>query len=171
MPSTTARWSSAARVVARDQPTSTGSAGPSTRSSSRPAWAVRAAGERPDTGQWSTGGVDVGGRGPVPGASSSSRGRSTSTCALVPLIPKEDTAARLGPFPGGHSAASVNSDTEPSDQSTWVEGSSTCKVRGRTPYRMACTILITPATPAADWVWPMFDFTEPSSSGRSRSWP
>ncbi len=30
-----------------------------------------------------------------------------------------------------------------------------------------CTILITPATPAAAWVWPMFDFTEPSHSGRS----
>ena len=27
------------------------------------------------------------------------------------------------------------------------------------------TILITPATPAAAWVWPMLDFTEPSQSG------
>ncbi|CAM5729740.1 hypothetical protein STENM223S_04750 [Streptomyces tendae] len=26
---------------------------------------------------------------------------------------------------------------------------------------------MTPATPAAAWVWPMLDFTEPSSSGRS----
>ncbi len=35
------------------------------------------------------------------------------------------------------------------------------------------TILMTPATPDADWVWPMLDFTEPSHSGRSsfRSWP
>ena len=38
---------------------------------------------------------------------------------------------------------------------------------------MAMTILITPATPAAAWVCPMLDFTEPSHSGRSagRSWP
>ena len=35
------------------------------------------------------------------------------------------------------------------------------------------TILITPATPAACWAWPMLDFTEPSHSGRpaSRSCP
>ena len=52
-------------------------------------------------------------------------------------------------------------------------GSSACRVRGSTPCRIARTILITPATPAAAWVWPMFDFTEPSHSGRSsaRSWP
>ena len=29
------------------------------------------------------------------------------------------------------------------------------------------TILMTPATPAAAWVWPMLDFSEPSHSGRS----
>ena len=34
-----------------------------------------------------------------------------------------------------------------------------------------CTILITPATPAAAWVWPMLDLIEPSRSGSSRSWP
>ncbi len=41
------------------------------------------------------------------------------------------------------------------------------------PARSARTVLMTPATPAAAWVWPMLDFTEPSSSGRSagRSWP
>jgi hypothetical protein len=30
---------------------------------------------------------------------------------------------------------------------------------------MAMTILMTPATPAAAWVWPMLDLTEPSHSG------
>ena len=35
------------------------------------------------------------------------------------------------------------------------------------PCRIASTILITPATPAAAWVWPMFDFTDPSHSGRA----
>ncbi|MFD1050395.1 hypothetical protein ACFQ1S_35140, partial [Kibdelosporangium lantanae] len=37
--------------------------------------------------------------------------------------------------------------------------------------RIAITILITPARPEAAWVWPMFDFTDPNHSGRSRSWP
>ena len=49
-----------------------------------------------------------------------------------------------------------------------ADGSSTCRVRGSTPCRIAITILITPATPAAAWVWPMFDLTEPSHSGCSR---
>ena len=35
------------------------------------------------------------------------------------------------------------------------------------PWRIASAILITPPTPAAAWAWPMFDFTEPSHSGRS----
>ncbi len=44
---------------------------------------------------------------------------------------------------------------------------------GRTPWRSACTILITLATPAAACAWPMFDFTEPSHNGLpgSRSCP
>ncbi|PSK61881.1 hypothetical protein B0E53_06217 [Micromonospora sp. MH33] len=38
---------------------------------------------------------------------------------------------------------------------------------------MAITILMTPATPAADWLCPRFDLIEPSHSGSppSRSWP
>ena len=46
------------------------------------------------------------------------------------------------------------------------DGSSTCSVCGSTPCRIAMTILMTPATPAAAWVWPMLDFIEPSHSGR-----
>ena len=44
---------------------------------------------------------------------------------------------------------------------------------GSTPCRSAITILMTPPTPAAAWVCPMFDLSEPSHSGRSagRSWP
>ncbi len=57
----------------------------------------------------------------------------------------------------------------PGVQSTCVEGSAAWRVRGRTPWCRAMTILMTEATPAADWVWPMFDFTEPSRSGRSAS--
>ncbi|ONK15518.1 hypothetical protein STBA_63390 [Streptomyces sp. MP131-18] len=44
-------------------------------------------------------------------------------------------------------------------------------VLGSTPCRMACTILMTPATPDAAWLCPMFDFNEPSHSGRSGSRP
>ncbi len=96
---------------------------------------------------------------------------SMIVCALVPLIPNDDTAARSGcPF-GCHSCASVRSSTAPDDQSTCGDGASTCNVLGNTPWRIARTIFITPATPAAAWVWPMFDFTEPSQSGRSRSLP
>ena len=62
----------------------------------------------------------------------------------------------------GQSLASVSSSTAPADQSTCGDGSSTCSVCGSTPCRMAMTILMTPATPAAAWVWPMLDLTEPS---------
>jgi hypothetical protein len=69
---------------------------------------------------------------------------------LVPLIPNEDTPARRRPGRlAGHGRASVNNDTEPADQSTCGLGSSTCNVAGITSWRIACTILITPATPAA----------------------
>ena len=71
------------------------------------------------------------------------------TCAFVPLIPKDDTPARRGPSPAGHGRDSVNTDTAPADQSTCGVGTSTCNVCGITPCRIACTILITPATPAA----------------------
>ncbi len=89
----------------------------------------------------------------------------------MPLTPKEDTPARRGRPYSGQSTASVSSRTSPSDQSTCVDGRVMCRVLGSMPCRMASTILMTPATPAAAWVWPMLDFSEPSHSGRSRSWP
>ncbi len=89
----------------------------------------------------------------------------------MPLMPKEETAARRGlPF-GSQASASVSSSIFPADQSTLDEGRSTWSVFGSTPSRIASTVLITPATPAAAWVWPMFDLIEPSFSGASRSWP
>jgi hypothetical protein len=87
------------------------------------------------------------------------------TCALVPLIPNADTPARRGRPASGHGTASVSSRTAPADQSTRDEGASTCNVFGNTPCRIANTILITPATPAAAWVCPRFDFNDPSHSG------
>ncbi|KYK13725.1 hypothetical protein AUW26_30865 [Streptomyces sp. CC71] len=88
-------------------------------------------------------------------------------------MPKEETPARRGRPVSGQSVRSVSRRTEPEDQSTCREGWSACRVFGRTPWRMAMTILMTPATPAAAWACPMFDLTEPSSSGcsGSRSWP
>ncbi len=85
--------------------------------------------------------------------------------ALVPLTPNDDTAARRGRPVSGHGVSSVSSRTAPDDQSTWGVGVSTCRVRGSAPCRMACTILMMPATPAAAWLCPMFDFSDPSNSG------
>ena len=71
------------------------------------------------------------------------------TCALVPLIPNEDTPARRAWPVSGQGRGSVSSDTEPADQSTCGVGSSTCSVAGSISWRIARTILMTPATPAA----------------------
>ncbi len=49
----------------------------------------------------------------------------------------------------GHSLASVSSRTAPDDQSTCVDGRSTCSVFGSTPCRIAMIILMMPPTPAA----------------------
>ncbi len=77
-------------------------------------------------------------------------------------------AAGLGP-----GVCSWTRATAPDSQSTCREGAPACRVRGNSPWRIAWIILMTPATPAAAWVWPRLDFTEPSSRGRSgsRSWP
>ena len=80
-------------------------------------------------------------------------------------MPNPDTAARRGLSRAGHARGSVNNDTAPADQSTCGVGTSTCNVLGITPWRIACTILITPATPAAADVWPMFDLIDPSHNG------
>ncbi|BCM72771.1 hypothetical protein EASAB2608_08105 [Streptomyces sp. EAS-AB2608] len=90
---------------------------------------------------------------------------------MVPLIPKEDTPARRGRSGAGQGRCSVSRATAPALQSTWGDGASTCRVRGSTPLRIAITILMTPATPAAAWVCPMLDLTEPSHSGSVRSRP
>jgi hypothetical protein len=73
-------------------------------------------------------------------------------CAFVPLIPNEDTPARRGRPASGHGRAPVSSDTPAPAQSTCGVGSSLCKDLGSTPWRIAMTILITPATPAAAWL-------------------
>ncbi|GAA2962138.1 hypothetical protein GCM10010483_01570 [Actinokineospora diospyrosa] len=105
-------------------------------------------------------------------AGSASTGASSMiTCALVPLTPNDDTPARRTRSPRGHGRAAVNSDTAPADQSTCRDGSSTNSVAGNTPADSAWTTLITPATPAAAWVCPMLDFTDPNHSGSARPCP
>jgi hypothetical protein len=71
------------------------------------------------------------------------------TCAFVPEKPNDDTPARRGRSVSGQAVASVTSRTEPAAQSTCADGSSTCRVAGTTPWAIAWTILMTPATPAA----------------------
>jgi hypothetical protein len=73
-------------------------------------------------------------------------------CALVPEMPNDDTPARRGRSSSGHDTASVTSLTFPAVQSTCEEGWSMCSVLGAVPCRMAMTILMIPATPAAAWV-------------------
>ena len=96
------------------------------------------------------------------------------TCALVPPMPKEDTPARRGRSVAGQ-ARGLGQQLDGARRPVDVRGRPVDVQRPRehaVPHA-PCTILITPATPAAAWVCPMFDFTEPSHSGRSagRSWP
>ena len=80
-------------------------------------------------------------------------------------MPNEDTAARRGRLSSGQPTSSVSSRTVPADQSICGDSSPACRVRGSTWCCSASTTLITPATPAAAWVCPMFDFTDPSHNG------
>ncbi len=167
---TTPRCSRWARVVAAEKPRSTrdSSGRASTCARSRPAWARIAATVRPDT-VTATAGI---GRAPGLSAGSPTGASSRMMWALVPLTPNDDTAARRGRPSTDHSRASVNSRTSPESQSMCGDGSSTCRVGGSTPCRIAITILITPATPAAREVCPMFDLIDPSHNGSpSRSRP
>src|SRR6202012_2228899 len=137
-------------------------------SASRAACAVSAAALLADTTHGTTAGCEALSVGSAGGHS------SMITCALVPLIPNDDTPARRAPPLAGHDWASFNSDPAPADQSTCGLGASTCNVAGSSSWCIAWTILITPATPAAACVWPMFDLIDPSHkgfAGSARAWP
>ncbi len=91
---------------------------------------------------------------PSTGSAGCSAGCSAGACsrttwAFVPLMPNDETAARRGRPVSGQARLSVTSSTSPADQSTCGVGSSTCSVLGTTPWRIASTILMMPATPAA----------------------
>ncbi len=103
------------------------------------------------------------------GAPSAPTGGASSRMvwALVPEMPKEETPARRGrPSGVSQGRGSVSRRTSPALQSTAVDGFSTCRVRGRVPWRIAMTILMTAPTPAAACGWPMLDLMEPSQTGR-----
>ena len=168
--STTARCSNAARVVASDRARSASGPVRCTRHAAAAAWARSAVGGAGTDGTTGSGAV-------VP-ANRCSADRAGGACsrmtwALVPLMPNEDTAARRGPArlrPGAVLGEQLDRAGRPVDVGRRAVA---CRVRGSTPCRIARTILITPATPAAAWVCPMLDLTEPSHSGgpSARSWP
>ena len=94
---------------------------------------------------------------------------SSTTCAFVPLNPKELTPAMRGcPFPP-HGVVVVGTTTGNVAQSTCGFGSFRCRCAGIISCWSASTVLITPATPAAASRWPMFVFTDPTASGVCRS--
>ena len=116
-PVTTARCSSTDRAVASDHPTSAGSrpGRAATHSASRPACPASPPAVRPDTTHASAPGPSAGTASPpAAGSGSGSAGASSRMrCALVPLIPNDDTPARRGRSPRGHGTASVSSRTCP----------------------------------------------------------
>ena len=72
---------------------------------------------------------------------------SSTTWALVPLMPNDDTPARRGRAPRGQSRAEASSSRPERDQSMSGLGVSACRVRGSVSCWRASTILITRARP------------------------
>ncbi len=146
---TTARTSNDERADTSDHATSGNgiSARSRSRVASAAAWSRTACSERPESTNGS--GPSAAGAWAVGSAAGAS---STMMCALVPLMPKEEMPARRGRPSASHGRADDSSRTSPRPQSTAWVGVSACRVGGRTPCRMACTILMMPTTPAADWV-------------------
>ncbi len=120
-PTTAARRSQAVRVVAREKPMSAGERPgpippPSRKESRRSAWARSAASLFAESTHGSAPAAESP-AGSAAGSSSRAGACSMIVCALVPLTPKEETAARRGWSDSGHWTASVSSLTPPADQS------------------------------------------------------
>lgn len=130
------------------------------------AFARRAASVRPESSSAS-------GRGSLAAGSSAGGACSSTTCALVPLKPKELTPAMRGP---SHSVSSVGTSTGTSSQRTCSLGRSKCRCGGIRPWCSDSATLIRLDIPAAASRCPRLVFTEPtrslaagSRSGRSTS--
>src|SRR5438067_9350148 len=91
--------------------------------------------------------------------------------ALVPLMPKEEMAARRGWLVWGQGIVVVRRETAPLCQLMWGVGWLMWRVLGRVACCMARVILMMAAMPAAAWVWPMLDLMEPRWMGWFRLWP
>ena len=151
-PTTTARCSNTDRP-ANEHPTSTGSNPSSacTWANNRPACAANASADFPET----THGTDNRSTPTRPRARFAhlSRGLFQDHMRVGAADPKRGHP-RPARTPLGRPRPSLGQQPTPRPlaQSTCGEGTSTCSVAGITPCRIACTILITPATPAAAWV-------------------
>ncbi len=88
---------------------------------------------------------------------------STITWVLVPLMPNADTAAIRAPFVAGHGCSFSASRRPWLSQSISPLRSSTCRVGGMVPRSAAMSTLARPSAPAAAWVCPTLDFTDPST--------
>ena len=121
---------------------------PSSQSANRPAVAAIRSGVRPVTSRVLTGGSGSAGAGF--GAASVTGACSMSTWALVPLTPNDDTAARRGRLTSGHcigAAAMTNFEAPgPACGVSLVK----CNCWGMCPRATLKTVLMKPATPAAD---------------------
>ena len=161
-PTATARWSNDVRRVsdARRRP-GRDRVGCSTNSRNRAACSARAAGVVADSAHGTTASGRHRGLLALGGAC------SRMTWALVPLTPNDDTPARRGSVgrrPRPSSAENLDGPRRP----VHLRGGAVADAgwRAPRPFRIASTILIIPATPAACCECPMFDLTEPMSSGR-----
>ena len=92
-----------------------------------------------------------------------------TTWALVPLTPKEDTAARRGRLTSGQSRASAAMTNFDAPGPACGVRVVKCNWRGMWPRATLSTVLMKPVTPAADSRWPRLVFTEPSTSGAEPS--
>src|SRR5215831_3608107 len=77
-------------------------------------------------------------------------------------MPKELTAARRG-LEGllGQGRTQVGTKKGEEEKLHWGLGVAKCRLGGSCRWRSACTVLISPATPAAASRWPILDLTEP----------
>src|SRR5690242_8121011 len=89
---------------------------------SRAVSSVNAVSERADNGQGTTS-LDT--TGSAAGIAAASGASSRIRCALVPLIPNDDTPARRGRPPVSHGRDDDSNCTAPVDQSTCGDGLST----------------------------------------------
>ncbi len=94
---------------------------------------------------------------------------SISTCAFVPVKPKELIPARRGLPLACHGIALSTTRTGSESHGICGDGVSKCRLCGSTSCCSDNTTLIRPATPDADSRWPMLVFTDPISNGRSAS--